>query len=228
MPSRKASRASGGSRFAAFSLGTYDLLAANFPYSLRKPPARQDSRRARHGQRGPHPVESLTYASTRAIQPLSLALASFSAFAAPAPRPPRRRPAQPRRRILDDDPAALLGLSLGEAFARFGAPASVMRRTRRRRMAGRRGLRLRKRIHSVHVRRQALAAPLHQALRSARSTASSSATARTRRSPSSVNPTITAPVSCCSGCPLNPIRSGSGSPCRTTASSDAYLYRADF
>jgi hypothetical protein len=27
--------------------------------------------------------------------------------------------------ILDDDPAPLLGLSLGESFARFGAPASV-------------------------------------------------------------------------------------------------------
>lgn len=61
-----------------------------------------------------------------AIQPLSLALACFLAFAAPCASAAEAQAGAAAPALLDDDPAALLGLSLGEAFARFGAPASVM------------------------------------------------------------------------------------------------------
>jgi hypothetical protein len=55
-----------------------------------------------------------------------LALACFLAFATPAASAAEPQAGASAPALLDDDPAVLLGLSLGEAFARFGAPASVM------------------------------------------------------------------------------------------------------
>jgi hypothetical protein len=55
-----------------------------------------------------HPLQCLAFASILAIA----ATAGLCAETGEA--------------VLDDDPAALLGLGLGDAFARFGAPSSVM------------------------------------------------------------------------------------------------------
>jgi hypothetical protein len=53
--------------------------------------------------------------------------APLAAAAEPAPAQPAPPAARPQSvpAILDDDPSSLLGLSLGDVFARLGAPASV-------------------------------------------------------------------------------------------------------
>jgi hypothetical protein len=63
-----------------------------------------------------HPLLKLAFACLLA----AAAPYAPAAEAGPAAFAPAAAPA-----ILDDDPAALLGLGLGESFARFGAPSSV-------------------------------------------------------------------------------------------------------
>jgi hypothetical protein len=56
---------------------------------------------------------------------LAAALLAASPLAQAAQSPPSAAPAASAQAILDDDPSALLGFSLGESFARFGPPSSV-------------------------------------------------------------------------------------------------------
>ena len=87
---------------------------------------------AHHRHAGP--AAAILAAAFTAASPLLAAEAPAQA-AAPAQRaqasatsaapPPQLQPQSASPVVLDDDPSALLGLSLGESFARFGAPSSV-------------------------------------------------------------------------------------------------------
>ncbi len=73
--------------------------------------------------RRPRPLSSPAIAFILALAAAAPSRAQPAAAAAPQPSPAPTVPAAPA--ILDDDPAALLGLGLGEAISRFGAPSSV-------------------------------------------------------------------------------------------------------